>query len=258
MKYSKEQIISLQKAAILSGDYSGRPDGLVGPLTIKAFAGILAEFKYPTEVTLPPEYTAGEMATSTGFTTPNFYRVPGVKYKTHKYAKGGPEGLVVHYTVSGRAAQNAKNVMAGMQKDGYGCMVMDEDGVIYIPEDYHIFEDAAAHAGTSSWNGISGMNSHFMGMEICNWGTDGKKRGAKDLRTVKKEANRKAGTYQKYTEAQEKALVNFCLWAKAHCPLFSFDNVVGHDEIAPKRKSDPGGSLSKTLPEFRAYLKTLA
>jgi len=38
-------------------------------------------------------------------------------------------------------------------------------------------------------------------------------------------------------------------------PEFRADWVAGHDEVSPGRKSDPGGSLSMTMPQFRYMLK---
>jgi hypothetical protein len=72
-----------------------------------------------------------------------------------------------------------------------------------------------------------------------------------------------SGLYEKYAEIQEKTLIKLCLWYKEMAPdLFSFDNVLGHDECTQlagqgARKNDPGGSLSMTMPEFRALLKRL-
>lgn len=259
MKYSKDQIENLQVAMIAMKEYKGRPDGFSGPLTRAAVKAILAELENPTvtpPVLLP---TDPQLPGSGKFTEPVFVRVPGVKFKTHGYAKKTPEGLVVHYTVSGN---NPENLVKYLAKQGYGCMVMAHDGRIYIPEGFDIFKQAAAHAGKSAWNGISGMNSHFMGMEICNWGSAGKQHVSADkLRVIsKKTANQQPGTYEKYTPEIEASLINFCLWAKSKCPTFSFDNVAGHDEVAlpAGRKNDPGGSLSMTMPAFREKLKAIA
>jgi N-acetyl-anhydromuramyl-L-alanine amidase AmpD len=194
------------------------------------------------------------------FSPPIIQIVKGINFKTHgnfntksKKAKG----LVVHYTVSGRSQASAKSIVSYLASQGLGCPVMDESGVIYIPEGYNFLSDVVYHAGQSSWLGVSGLSSYCIGLEICNWGTDGEKRGAKDLRKINsKKENQKSGTYQKYTEAQEKALINLCLWLKTQCPEFNIDWVVGHDEIAPNRKSDPGGSLSMTMPSFRSLLKS--
>lgn len=190
--------------------------------------------------------------------TPLFKLVKGVKYKdrgNYNTDSGMFSGLTVHYTVSGNAPTGVVNWLA---EQGYGCMVMDFDGVIYIPEDFDVLKSWGYHAGVSKWNGRSSVSDVFCGLEICNWGLNSK---VGPFRTVTTEQGYVvAGTYQQYTEAQEKSLINFCLWAKKHNPEFSFDNVVGHDELRreagkPGDKQDPGGSLSITMPTLRELLK---
>lgn len=197
-----------------------------------------------------------------GFTTPIFVKVKGVNYKEYKYATKSKkaEGLVVHYTVSGRASSSAVGVLKYLANNGLGCMVMDEDGVIYMPESFDIFNDAAAHAGKSSWNGYTGLNDEFMGMEICNWGRSSSEDKAYG-RTRFSEANENIikGWYQPYTEKQEKSLINFCRWAKSKEPAFKFENVCGHDEARADYglkgdKQDPGASLSMVMPKLRKLL----
>ena len=77
----------------------------------------------------------------------------------------------------------------------------------------------------------------------------------KEVRKVKARDNMVAGYYQAFTSEQEKALVDLCLYLDSTYESFSLDNVLGHDEVAPGRKNDPGGSLSMTMPEFRQFLK---
>jgi len=77
--------------------------------------------------------------------------------------------------------------------------------------------------------------------------------------------NIKVGAYVPYTDAQFEALVKVMLWLKrTFKPTFRLDYVFGHDEVAPKRKLDPGGSLgfpgtanvnsAVTMAKFRAAL----
>jgi N-acetyl-anhydromuramyl-L-alanine amidase AmpD len=192
-------------------------------------------------------------------TEPIVQVIKGVHYKTHGHfatKSGKARGLVVHYTVSGRSQASAKGVVQYLASQGLGCPVMDENGIIYVPENFNWLTDVVYHAGVSSWKGVSGISAYNIGMEMCNWGTDAEKHGAKDLRKVSsKHDNQKIGTYQMYTAAQEKSLINVCLWLKKQCPEFDFDWVVGHDEIAPTRKEDPGGSLSMSMPALRQLLK---
>lgn len=101
---------------------------------------------------------------------PVFKTVIGVKYKdrgNYKTASGMFSGIVVHYTVSGNAPTGVVNYLA---EQGYGCMVIDYDGVIYIPEDFDVLKSWGYHAGVSKWNGRSSVSDVFCGMELCSWG----------------------------------------------------------------------------------------
>ncbi|MCI5119470.1 MAG: hypothetical protein D3913_16340, partial [Candidatus Electrothrix sp. LOE1_4_5] len=65
--------------------------------------------------------------------------------------------------------------------------------------------------------------------------------------------NQKEGYYHKFSEAQEKSLIDLVMWLNAAYDSFSIDNVVGHDEIRAA-KNDPGGSLSMSMTDFRVKL----
>lgn len=199
------------------------------------------------------------------YTVPDFIEVKGVKFNTHgKYRtrSGNAKGLVVHYTVSGRSENSAIGVLKYLARKGLGCMVMDEDGFIYVPEGFDIQKDVAWHAGKSSWMGKTSISKYCMGMEICCWGRldskSKKKVKSSDKRVVSRQnENIKVGEYQKYTKDQEKSLFNFIKWQMSVNPEFSLDWLVGHDEIAPTRKQDPGASLSMTMPKLREKMSRL-
>jgi len=177
-----------------------------------------------------------------------------------------PIGLIVHYTVSGKTELAAKNVagyFAGTPKSlGYqlACPIMSESGKLYVSKDWDILKDCNNNAGPSSWKGMTNLSQRFMGIEICNWGLLDNKTtkfvAEKDKRVSTQRDNIKAGTYEKYTHKQELALINLCFYLRKTCPGFKFENVVGHDEIAPNRKSDPGASLSMTMTQFRWHLSS--
>ena len=86
---------------------------------------------------------------------------------------------------------------------------------------------------------------------------------ASEVRRVAAKGNIKAGVYLPYSFDQFQALTNLCLYlAKTFPATFSLDRVLGHDEVAPQRKNDPGGALADparlmTMSEFRTYLKSL-
>lgn len=69
------------------------------------------------------------------------------------------------------------------------------------------------HAGESKWKDIVGLNSHSIGIELQNSGT------------------------QDYTDIQLKALVEVC---KALNEAYSIKEWLGHNDISPGRKIDPG------------------
>lgn len=180
-----------------------------------------------------------------------------------------PSGLCIHYTVSGNSKQHAINVAKYFSTTpkvlGYqvACPIMDKDGIIYIPKTWDIFGDWHNNIGPSKHGNLSGLSQYFLGLEICSWGRldDQPNRGVpeNEKRTVAKKDNMAQGTYQIFTKAQEKALVLLIKKMLKECPEFKIENIVGHDSCATPqgRKQDPGGSLSRTIPEFRAYVYDL-
>jgi len=179
-------------------------------------------------------------------------------YKNHY-----PQGAVVHFT----AGHWGAGAMEGGVTSGYAYLLIDENGKVYQANS---LDRWGYHAGASSWPGLgSGVSEHLVGIEISAAGNVVKV-GDKyqtwfktllpeeQIRKVANKDNVKEGYYQKYTDAQEKELIDLLLWLKRNNPdVFSFDLVVGHDEVAPTRKTDPGGALSCTMPEFRMKLKRL-
>ncbi|WP_131539929.1 N-acetylmuramoyl-L-alanine amidase [Pedobacter nototheniae] len=202
--------------------------------------------------------------TIAGITEPVFVTVKGIKFKDRgNYATPSEKfkGLTVHYTVSGRTAANAEGVINYLKNEGFGCMVMDENGIIYIPEQFDIFKNWNYHSGVSKWKGITNVSDYFAGMEICCWGLGSAVGPYREVKVA--EGYIVAGKYQKYTEAQEKSLINFILWAKSKNDEFDLDYVAGHDELRKEAgkvndKQDPGGSLSMPMAALRDLVKAKA
>ncbi len=202
-----------------------------------------------------------------------------------KYRKGFPEGAIVHFTAGRGDPVNTIN--GGKEKHCY--FVIAPDGTVY--QSFGL-DEWGQHAGKSTWNGfeteeIFGVSKYFVGIEICNagkvrqidedtfrpWYNDpeyykkqkepiprGIPKAADDftraqVRYVEKKENREAGWYHSYTAAQEAALETLILWLKNEAPdIFRLEHVLGHDEVSPGRKNDPGGALSLTMPDFRKKL----
>jgi N-acetylmuramoyl-L-alanine amidase len=123
--------------------------------------------------------------------------------------------LVLHYTgmVSASAALARLRDPAAKVSSHY---VVDEDGTVYaLVEESH----RAWHAGVSYWRGARGLNDRSIGIEIVNpgheWG------------------------YRAFPAAQLAALRDLCARILTRHPIPA-RNVVGHSDIAPDRKQDPG------------------
>ena len=93
--------------------------------------------------------------------------------------------------------------------------VLAEDGTVYrlVPEDR-----VAWHAGRSYWRGHEALNGTSIGIEIVNL----------------------HGDRHDYPEGQIAALIELCREIIGRHPAIEPRNVVGHSDIAPKRKDDPG------------------
>jgi N-acetylmuramoyl-L-alanine amidase len=123
--------------------------------------------------------------------------------------------LVLHYTGMPDAA-SAIQWLANPQSRVSAHYVVMEDGQIV-----HMVDEAkrAWHAGRSHWRGIDDVNSASIGIEVVNpgheWG------------------------YRPFPEAQIDALIPLVhdIVERHH---ISRGNVVGHSDVAPARKQDPG------------------
>ena len=93
--------------------------------------------------------------------------------------------------------------------------VLAEDGTVYrlVTE-----ERAAWHAGKSWWRGREALNASSIGIEIVNL----------------------HGDWHDYPPQQVAALIELCHDILARHPVIVPRNVVGHSDIAPQRKVDPG------------------
>lgn len=156
-----------------------------------------------------------------------------------------PLYLVVHYT----AGVNAKGTIewfARPESKVSAHLVIDRDGSItqMVP-----FDRRAWHAGKSRWGELTDLNSYSIGIELVN---AGKLRGRSDGRwltdfgldipasevtqAVHKHEQRVSGWHE-YTEEQLRATVEV---GSVLAEKYKLLDVLGHDDIAPTRKVDPG------------------
>jgi len=167
--------------------------------------------------------------------------------------------LVMHYT-AGRNAESSISWLANPQAKASAHLVIGRDGKItqLVP-----FNVVAWHAGASSWEGVSGLNHHSIGIELDNvgrldhiagqWVSPLKIVVPDDQVRVAKHKNDAPGLppsgWQTYTAKQIDAAFSVAQALIAH---YALRDIIGHDDIAPGRKSDPGPDFP--LVSLRARL----
>ena len=123
--------------------------------------------------------------------------------------------LVLHYTEL--PLQESLDILSDDRRDGRvsAHYVLAEEGTAYalVPEDR-----TAWHAGRSYWRGREALNATSIGIEIVNL----------------------HGDRHDYPAPQIAALIELCRGIVARHPAIVPRNVVGHSDIAPQRKIDPG------------------
>jgi len=123
--------------------------------------------------------------------------------------------LVLHYTGM-QSASEAIDRLCDPEAKVSAHYVVEEDGTLWrlVPEERRAF-----HAGVSCWQGEQNLNHCSIGIEIVNpgheWG------------------------YRAFPEAQMAAVEELCrdILSRWRIPAY---RIVGHSDIAPDRKSDPG------------------
>lgn len=144
--------------------------------------------------------------------------VPSPNFGPRKLPIGSsanPNILVLHYTAM-VSTEEALSWLCCEGKQVSAHYLVGEDGAVVqlVPE-----SERAWHAGVSSWRGESDINSMSIGIEIANSGHE-------------------AGC-PAYPDTQMQGLIDLCqsILERHHIPP---QNVVGHSDIAPARKRDPG------------------
>lgn len=170
-----------------------------------------------------------------------------------------PDYLILHYTADDKASSAINWFMNTSDNPSKiaAHIVLDVDGTItqLVP-----FNRRANHAGSSTWDGIENFNYHSIGIEIVNPGycekladnsysrkVNATKKQAypKDRSTDISEMKHKhkfwtANDNNCWFKFPQKQLDALYKMSKAIVNHYHLVGVLGHDDISPLRKPDPG------------------
>ena len=123
--------------------------------------------------------------------------------------------LVLHYTGMQDAASAIRQLANPASKVSAHYVVAEDGQIVRM-----VAEDKRAwHAGRSYWRGLTALNTHSIGIEIVNpgheWG------------------------YRPFPDAQIDSVIQLSKQIVTRYRI-TRGNVVGHSDIAPARKEDPG------------------
>lgn len=149
-----------------------------------------------------------------------------------------PSAILIHYT----GVQNHKSVYNAFMNPKHKAsanIVIDDNGDVY---QFAPLNQVTWHAGRSVWDGRSSLNWWSIGIELVNAGpvttdTDiygypihGKVRALHKNQTEPK-------NWARYTPKQYNACAEVVHAIKESYPI---EWVLGHDDVSPQRKQDPG------------------
>lgn len=165
-----------------------------------------------------------------------------------------PKYLIIHYT----ADSNMNGVISWFKNpaaEASAHLLIGRDGRIaqMVP-----FNQRAWHAGQSQWGNVHGLNDCSIGIELVNAGKLVKKQGVfvnwadhaiptgEVIEATHKNEDSPA-FWHDYAKPQIKAAIAV---AKALVSAYPIVEILGHDDIAPNRKCDPGPAFP--MAEFKS------
>lgn len=162
-----------------------------------------------------------------------------------KFNAGKADTLVIHFT-AGSSFDSSVAHLANESAKASAHVVIGRNGQVtqMVP-----FDTIAWHAGKSHWKGRTGLNHYSIGIELDNAGQLNKNAAGQFVSWFNRayqpdevfegihRHQSQPGYWHAYTEKQIAATFALC---QLLCDTYGIEQIVGHEEIAPKRKTDPG------------------
>lgn len=160
------------------------------------------------------------------------------------FSHGLPDTIVMHYT-AGASYGSSVNWLKNKRAKASAHLVVGRKGEVVqlVP-----FNSIAWHAGQSQWRGRVGLNKYSIGIEIANAGllerrvngyytSFGRKVPDEKVVIARHKHHDDEQAWEAYTSEQIEIVEELCVALMDEYPI---KEIVGHDDIAPKRKKDPG------------------
>lgn len=161
--------------------------------------------------------------------------------------------LVFHFTAGASAKSSIEFWRKPEARGAEAHVIVDRDGTIYqiLP-----FNQRADHAGKSKWRDpktgrlFENLNSCTIGIEMANGGESKTLRERYSKLPPVKARHKNGGPVQEWEAYTPEQIAVAKEIAAVLTKRYNLDDVVGHDDIAPDRKNDPGPAFP--MKEVRA------
>jgi len=163
---------------------------------------------------------------------------------SNKFATALPDTIVIHYT-AGSSLQSSADWLCNHDAQASAHIIVGKKGKII---QLAAFDTITWHAGISQWNERKNLNKFSIGIEIDNAGLlekradgyythFGEKVKESNVVIAKHKFDQEEKAWEAFTQEQIKVVEKICFILKEQ---YNIIEIVGHDDIAPERKRDPG------------------
>ncbi|HVG15282.1 MAG TPA: N-acetylmuramoyl-L-alanine amidase [Chitinophagaceae bacterium] len=180
-----------------------------------------------------------------------------VAYKAtpNKGGKYAPQYLVMHYTAATTPA-SCISWFGSLVAQASAHLLIARDGTV---TQFAPFNVITWHAGKSNWKGLSGLNQYSIGIELVNGGrlmkgnikcmcpVDQREVPNSEVIIAKHKNDAHEAAWHEYTDKQLEASIEI---AALLVKTYGLKDVLGHEDISPVRKSDPGPAFP--MASFRS------
>lgn len=134
--------------------------------------------------------------------------------------------IVIHYTGMQSEGESIKRLIDKKSKVSAHYLINKKGDLVKMVDENYI----AWHSGKSRWKNFINLNDHSIGIELVNKG-------------------HKLG-YESFSNKQIKKLILLCKFLIKKYKIKK-NNILGHSDIAPQRKVDPGEKFPWQLLSFK-------